>query len=137
MPGIFVQVVLSGKVYGVNIVGFVIVASQDMISIFSLPPQSLWRKLISSHCPWVNNCVGVRTHRSFVTYVTLLEIGIPMFVYLAYLRTDLFCNLTNDQMFQEYPYLRRRNVRYFHWKYVNHSLLTHTQPSWRYGQQHN
>jgi palmitoyltransferase len=39
-----------------------------------------------SHCPWVNNCVGVRTHRSFVTYVTLLEIGIPMFVYLAYLR---------------------------------------------------
>lgn len=81
MPDIFAPVVLSGRVYGVSIAASVIVASRDMISI-----AFFWRVLIRSHCPWVNNCVGVRTHRSFVTYVTFLEIGIPMFVYLAYLR---------------------------------------------------
>jgi DHHC palmitoyltransferase len=81
MQDISVRVVLSENLYEVNIVEFVNVVLQDMISI---PPYRLSN---ISHCPWVNNCVGVRTHRSFVTYVTLLLIGIPMYVYLAYLRT--------------------------------------------------
>jgi len=82
MHDIFAPVALSGKVCDLNTVGSVNVVSLDMIST---PPFPRW-VLIISHCPWVNNCVGVRTHRSFVTYVTLLLFGIPIFVYLAYLR---------------------------------------------------
>lgn len=40
----------------------------------------------------------MRTHRSFITYVTLLEIGIPMFVYLVYLRTFLTFSQANKDL---------------------------------------
>jgi palmitoyltransferase ZDHHC13/17 len=92
MHDIFVRRALSEKVCEVNIVGYVNVVSLDMIST-----TTLYGKTNFSHCPWVNNCVGVRTHRSFVTYVTLLQIGIPMFLYLAYIRTRrLQSSLTAD-----------------------------------------
>ena len=121
MRGIFVRPVLLGRVCGVSIVGFVIGVLPDMISISPFLRQGV----NCSHCPWVNNCVGVRTHRSFVTYVTLLEIGIPMFVYLAYL-----CNLPLEKLLmvklsRQYPYLQTQNVKFYQWISVNLLLPMH------------
>lgn len=39
--------------------------------------------LISSHCPWIDNCVGANNLRHFVLYIIALEIGIILFVQLA------------------------------------------------------
>ncbi|KAK9348748.1 hypothetical protein V1522DRAFT_398016 [Lipomyces starkeyi] len=39
---------------------------------------------LDHHCPWISNCVAVRNHRAFLLYVFLLELGIPMFLYLVY-----------------------------------------------------
>lgn len=37
------------------------------------------------HCPWLYNCVGVRTSRQFIAYTTLMEIGIPIYLRLTWL----------------------------------------------------
>ncbi|KAK6341285.1 palmitoyltransferase akr1 [Orbilia brochopaga] len=36
------------------------------------------------HCPWIFNCVGVNNHRQFLAYVVTLEIGIILYLTLAY-----------------------------------------------------
>ncbi|BFZ60483.1 palmitoyltransferase akr1 [Saitoella coloradoensis] len=40
------------------------------------------------HCPWVANCVGVKTHRAFLVYIITLELSILFFIglVLAYIR---------------------------------------------------
>ncbi|ODQ53540.1 ankyrin, partial [Saitoella complicata NRRL Y-17804] len=40
------------------------------------------------HCPWVANCVGVKTHRAFLMYIITLELSILLFIGLvfAYIR---------------------------------------------------
>lgn len=39
------------------------------------------------HCPWINNCVGLRNHKDFVVYIVALFAGIPLYSYLVYLHT--------------------------------------------------
>ena len=36
------------------------------------------------HCPWIANCVGIKNHRSFVTFIIGLEIGIPLYICLVW-----------------------------------------------------
>jgi hypothetical protein len=40
----------------------------------------------SSHCPWIDNCVGVNNLRHFFLYIMALEIGILLFVRLVIAR---------------------------------------------------
>ncbi|WFD44041.1 protein S-acyltransferase [Malassezia psittaci] len=36
------------------------------------------------HCPWIDNCVGLRNHRSFIVMLIAAEIGIPLYLSLVY-----------------------------------------------------
>ncbi|WFC99574.1 protein S-acyltransferase [Malassezia yamatoensis] len=36
------------------------------------------------HCPWIDNCVGLRNHRPFIVMLIAAEIGIPLYLSLVY-----------------------------------------------------
>lgn len=41
------------------------------------------------HCPWIDNCVGLRNHRVFMVMLAAAEIGIPIYLSLVYQCTSL------------------------------------------------
>lgn len=41
------------------------------------------------HCPWVSNCIGIRNHRNFITYIVALFVGIPLYAYLVSLSLEV------------------------------------------------
>ena len=41
------------------------------------------RLTLASHCPWVDNCVGVNNHKHFLLYVIFLIIGIALLIQLT------------------------------------------------------
>lgn len=60
---------------------------------------------MSSHCPWVNNCVANNNHRHFVLYVLFMELGILAWLRLAWTYLDHLpkpkeddCNVLSDDL---------------------------------------
>ena len=48
-----------------------------------------WLTYTSSHCPWVNNCVGANNHRHFLIYILTMEMGVISWGFLIYKCADI------------------------------------------------
>ena len=49
--------------------------------------------MLCSHCPWVDNCIGVNNHKHFILYVVFMIIGIGLLVQLT-----ITCEFFNQEI---------------------------------------
>lgn len=83
MRSTFAFIAWSGNRCGANIADAVGDVSRNTISK-NLSLEDFHTILTSdSHCPWIDNCVGVNNLRHFVLYIVSLEIGILLFIQLT------------------------------------------------------
>lgn len=83
MSIISVSIAWYGNLCVASTANVVIDVLQRVISELASFPFPGTRLTLSSHCPWVNNCVANNNHRHFVFYILFLELGILAFVQLT------------------------------------------------------
>jgi palmitoyltransferase ZDHHC13/17 len=80
-----------------------------------------WVERFDHHCPWINNCVGVKNHVIFMFFLFFTEVSLICTIVLIAMKFNVY-NLNMQEMYDKdnlwLYYIPRLIPEYFYWKEV-------------------